>query len=168
MIHKISFALAFWISGAYAAHAQAIDRSVISASGNTEQTEHLQLEWTLGESITETVQAGDKILTQGFHQPLIRVERQPAESVPGTDFNVNIFPNPTRAYIQLEPSGQNDATYQVRIADVTGRILYDREYDIHQGVQSIDLGDLSSGTYIATITTAESKYPLSYKIIKTQ
>jgi len=50
--------------------AQSVSPEVISSSGDYFEGANASLSWTLGEIATETLSAGDIILTQGFQQPI--------------------------------------------------------------------------------------------------
>ena len=52
------------------AYSQILERQVISSSGGEYSNTNLNLNFTLGEAVTETFQNSGLILTQGFQQSL--------------------------------------------------------------------------------------------------
>jgi hypothetical protein len=74
---------------------------------------------------------------------------------------LNIYPNPFSDLLWLEPKNQNE-TYQLIITDLNGRLIQNRTI---QNTQALNLGHLSQGTYLLTISS--NNLPrFSTKIIK--
>jgi hypothetical protein len=51
-------------------NAQSIDRNVIATTGGSALVNGQYIEWTIGESVIETINNKDLIISQGFHQPI--------------------------------------------------------------------------------------------------
>src|SRR5665647_2756028 len=94
IIMKIKMALFSVIIGiSLNAAAQENFRSVISAAGGVDKSDNIELEWTLGEVATETLTNVNSLYTQGFHQPVLSVEKiklkpQAVSAIK----NISIFP----------------------------------------------------------------------------
>lgn len=52
-----------------AGYSQNVYPQVIATSGNSFSNSQNKVDWTLGETITETLSTSNNILTQGFQQP---------------------------------------------------------------------------------------------------
>ncbi|HSU51599.1 MAG TPA: hypothetical protein VLJ41_13435 [Segetibacter sp.] len=51
------------------------EQSVIATAGDISKAGDISLEWTLGERAIESVSTSSSLYTQGFHQPLLEVQR---------------------------------------------------------------------------------------------
>lgn len=73
---------------------------------------------------------------------------------------IDVFPNPTSNFINLRLKGEEDA--QVSVTSMNGRVVYSAEHT--NGLSSINLEHLSSGTYMLLVTQEEKTSRL--KIVK--
>ncbi len=141
--------------------AQTVMPQIIASSGSSYETPSAQLDWTLGELITETYTAGSIILTQGFHQPEISVET--GYSDPDIQLSVNVFPVPSSSYITVE-FNEIWQGMTIELFNLQG-IRISSTPVINQRVE-INLLDLPSAGYILKVITNENKMIKSYTIIK--
>jgi len=155
---------AFFMLISTAALSQDVSLSVISAQGNFDVSENISLEWTVGESIIETVNTGKSIITQGFHQTFNdRVLN--VDDVTGA-FAITIYPNPVSAYLFVHFESIEDIPYLIRLFDIHGRILNEFEIVDPVNLHQIDISHLSSGVYLVRIYDAENPIISSQRIIK--
>ncbi len=72
---------------------------------------------------------------------------------------IQFFPNPNNGQFNLKFEVNENADTQIRILNIDGRIVYDRELDGFSGVfdETVDIGDYGSGTYILEIIRNEGK-----------
>lgn len=142
-----------------ASPAQQIAPSVISAAGEHEAGNEYQVSWTLGEPIIQTVSNGKYVLTQGFHQGTIEISS--GIETKSDPFGITIYPNPVneQLFIQFE---RKPHLIQIEIFDMAGQKLISR--DINTSGQSVNLHELSAGTYILKIQS--DNYFETYKILK--
>lgn len=146
---------------------QNIERNVIASSGSSGSGANISIDYTIGESLVQTYTGGSNILTQGFHQPASgTVSIEEVTEVIGS----RVFPNPFTDVVQLELEINQSATVELKLTDVTGRLLnVVSAIDFNQGRQilSLSTANLASGSYVLGATvTSEGKLPvyLSKKI----
>jgi hypothetical protein len=74
-----------------------------------------------------------------------------------------IFPNPaTNGLVYINLSSDTEGA-EIKITDLTGRIIYNKIHQIHSGLQELDIRDLNSGFYLVNITQGKASF--SYKLI---
>jgi len=119
-------------------------QEVISASGDHNQNSSGSISWTLGETVTETLQGTSSTLTQGFHQPVVKVIS--LEKI--QSYSVDAYPNPTSDILNL-------------------KIEEDLTKGFHYVIYDINSRELASGKAITNITEIPfSKYAAGTYIIK--
>jgi PKD repeat protein len=83
---------------------------------------------------------------------LVMVDNGVGINEPDNRMLASIYPNPAREYVMVNPvSGEN---IQIKISDLTGRILYTKQVSGIQPLR-IELEDLSKGIYMITLTSDE-------------
>lgn len=148
------------VTGCIFVNAQSISPSVVSSGGGNFQGSSSTLDWTVGETITETAVGGSSILTQGYHQSSYTIV-----SIPDTehsDIQVSVFPNPTDDFITIKTDGE--ALYSVCLVDNTGKLVY-QESEMKNSVR-IDLRAYATSNLILTVNKKNSKEFKSFRIIK--
>jgi len=134
--------------------AQSTSREVVSAGGDEFASANGSLDFTLGETATETFTAGEYSLTQGFQQGNLSVTSiaDPAQ----TGFSVNVYPNPVQNRLTIEADVQG-AEY--RITNMQGKVV--KTGKITQTALQIDFSALPNGTYLLQVNEQNT-----HKIIK--
>ncbi|MFN7116479.1 MAG: fibronectin type III domain-containing protein [Saprospiraceae bacterium] len=87
----------------------------------------------------------------------------------GTDFistnnDWNIYPNPFSNSITIESKNENNFLQSVKIADASGKIIYQKENLLEIGKISIDLPNVPIGFYFLLLESGDSKQ--IFKLIK--
>jgi len=74
--------------------------------------------------------------------------------VAATDNTLKVYPNPNAGVMTLEYNSTSDVMIQVRIFDMTGKILVDEQQQISQGTNTLhpDLTKLMSGVYFVEVS----------------
>jgi len=141
---------------------QTIQNSVISSTGGSSSTGNVKMDYTLGEIVIETFSAGGNTLTQGFHQTnltLVAIENVELFA------EINIYPNPTSELVNIDiPQSYN--LLDINIYDVTGKLISSR-YEVN-GMVSLDVQSLASGTYYLQIIDNIDKKIKTFKLVKNQ
>ena len=120
------------------------------------------LEWTLGETVIETITNTNTMYSQGFHQPIIEVERYLILK----DDDLQIFPNPVNVYLNIKMLSDIDSHLDFNIYDSYGRsIKQTLDGILIDNTVKLDVNDLPSGIYVLRISNAEGDLK-SYKFIK--
>lgn len=144
---------------ALVAQAQSIDRSVIATQGaNFSNPIAGSIEWTLGESITETFD--DCFLTQGFQQSfeISGCGFTSAEEVP-LHPELMVFPNPTNHKVNVVlTEGKLNKVY---IFDWQGKLILSKNSDT-TSQDIIDVATLPTGQYIIRILSDNQIYNQSF------
>jgi hypothetical protein len=155
--------LLLWLLIGYASlPAQSIQPSVIASAGGSYANDHLQLDWTLGESVIETVAGGGFILTQGFHQPdVLHVSTLEIQDL-GT---LSLFPNPARDILHVTVDMKNNTGLQLTIYNTLSQLIWSGPMIYHSDIESIDVSTWAAGTYFVTATSSTGAQGI--QIIKT-
>lgn len=134
-------------------------QEVITTAGDYDITTTGSLSWTLGEVITETYSNGLNTLTQGFNQS--QLSATATYELPGLNFKLKAFPNPTSDFIIIETDRVQKMDYH--IYNQQGKLILQSELT---GLQTkIDFQELVPAIYIIKIF--ENKIPLKqFKIVK--
>jgi len=144
-----------WASG------QNQNLQVLAVQGGFSQSPDMSLSWTLGENFTETINADDLILTQGFQQSFYKLKE--INLTDTESFNIKVYPNPTRDILNLDVLDEK-YPYAVEIIDATGQLLYKAVRS--QAHSQLDLSGYASGEYFIRISNPDIlKYSL-FNVIK--
>lgn len=146
--------------------AQSLSRQVIGIAGSstTLKSNHLKVNWTLGEAIIgKAVEAnGQSQVTIGFQQPDLSI-LPPATN---DKLLVNISPNPTPDLINvtlLDPSLRN---LRLTLSNNSGQVLIPNVL-IEPWKNEVDLSRFPPGIYFLNVFDQETTFQ-TYKIIKTK
>lgn len=138
------------------AHSQ----QVIAGSGNHFENETVQMSWTLGEPVIETLFNQNIQLTQGFHQTLLFVT---AIEDFGFDMSISAYPNPTSDFLNLVIKNDEVQDLYYVIYSMQGKKLSKNQ--VESEMSEISMGSYSPGTYLLVISNGEQKLK-TFKIIK--
>ena len=120
---------------------------------------------TLGEPVVGIAGAYDRILTQGFQQPRIRLND--AKIHQGT--GVNVYPNPVIYNVNIELFGEVPRRFVISIINIVGTIVYSNEMefsDRYWEVMDIQLTHLSRGFYFVRVLSTDGVINRTFKIEK--
>lgn len=156
--------LSIALGGFMFANAQSITPEVIASAGDHYEAGGVQLSWTIGEPVIETVQAGGNIITQGFHQTNLTVTSIDEDNLSNID--VSIYPNPTsdRVIISI-PENVNDFTLE--LYDVNGQLVMTKKMYRSENQTQLDVSQLASSYYMLRLVASEIEYTSTHKIQKT-
>jgi len=93
---------------------------VVSSSGNHYVGSKAQLSYSIGEVVIFTGSSSTNKLTQGFHQPNLKVEEIPIEI--SVDCDINVYPNPVLQSLTID-LGEFYCIYYVVVYDAIGRLV---------------------------------------------
>ncbi len=161
--------LAFLIGASLFSFAQEKNVSVIATAGGTSKGSNVILEWTVGEPVVETVSNGAAVYTQGFHQPILQVQRWKNENdVAIIKSSIRVYPNPTAAVVNIQLEKSLKVPLHIALIDMTGKTLFNNTVNAGALSQKINVSRLSQGAYLLRITDAKGTVQEEYKIIKAQ
>jgi len=142
--------------------AQTKAQEVISSNGGSFKGAMVQLDWTIGETVTETFQSDGKILTQGFHQSNLTVTA--VDQIASGGIHLKVYPNPVFDQLILEMGKREVNGFEFELFDLSGKLLLQKE--IEQPAENIDMRIYRSGSYFLRVS-AKGESPIqTFKIIK--
>lgn len=148
---KTAFVLLFIGMSSYL-FGQSIQPSVIASAGGTFTNGQLQLDWTIGETVIETVENGEHILTQGFHQPDIF-------TVSTLNFNENIsltlHPNPVQDQLHITGNLTIARNGQFQLFNAMSQLVWTAAFSGKTINTTIDMTSLASGVYFFTMISGD-------------
>jgi hypothetical protein len=155
------FILVFLLLGLSSYAQDTISKQVIGPGGQTFENGNNKLSYTVGEVAVGamTDEDGTYQLGNGYY-PSLNLSTLNTET-PELQLQVKVFPNPAKEVIYI--THPTEQYFEVRITDVSGRQILQTA---HQKQQPLNVQTLTSGTYIITVTTKDSKQTNTYKIIK--
>src|ERR1700749_2193301 len=136
--------------------AQSLAPQVISTSGTSFNNGSSQLDWTIGEPVTATLNNGSNELTQGFHQSYLVIT---SVKDPIADYTVNVFPNPAIDNVNLQFDNLKESV-TVSLYTAEGKLLDTRQVINASGLQ-LPMSNYSNGTYLLSVkdkNAAEKTY----------
>ena len=108
------------------------------------------MDFTLGEIVIETFSNNANILTQGFHQGIIKI----VLSVSDIDIKTKIYPNPTTNFIIIEL--EKNVNADILVYDINGKIVIKDKLNDEQQKQ-LDFSFLNQGNYLLHINIADKQ-----------
>lgn len=75
------------------------------------------------------------------------------ESVDATEWNLSVYPNPNKGNFTLSFTGAEDETISIRLYDLTGRIIYESQTQLQDGVNDlpVELNQPTAGVYLLEV-----------------
>lgn len=154
MSHKNIFTLllTFWcITGI------AQSQEVISTAGTVFENGAGTISFTLGEIVTNTLNSGSSVLTQGFQQSKLTIVSLDER----IELEMSVFPNPVQQMITLKvetPQG-----FQYMLFDISG-VLIERK-EIKGSETGIDFTSMEPAVYILKVFKSPDEVR-TFKIVK--
>lgn len=137
-------------------------QSVVSSAGGNFNNDKANIQWTLGENAVETVRKNDIALTQGYNQPTIEVKALSTNDK--SDFNCNVYPNPTNDYLVIDLKNKDVANTSFELLNPDGKRILQNE--LSQTLNYLSLKNIPAGYYLLKIHDQNQKSQI-FKIIKT-
>jgi len=129
---------------------QVTSPSVVSSSGDFYSNGNVIMDYTLGEIVVETHTNSTTILTQGFHQGILKVNT----SVENIDIKTKVYPNPTTNFLIVEL--EKNVNADILVYDINGKIVIKDRLNNEQQKQ-LDFSFLKQGNYLLHINIADKK-----------
>ncbi len=132
-------------------HAVYAQPSVLNSTGGSATVGGNTYEWSVGELVVHTVSTTSVVVTQGLLQPM-----PPGVSVGSINTvaaDVQVYPNPAKDVLILQPALVAGSRLQYTLLDITGRTISKAEAYLHTGQekQSISISALPAGDYIVQV-----------------
>lgn len=121
----------------------------------------------MGEAVIETFETGDKILTQGFQQPMIAVDTTINTKEAGAfGGEVLVYPNPTKGLISVDIRLPHFDAVDINLYDASGKRLKHSTHQVEVDVIEINIQDLPNGLYALEVLNCNTQKKVSFKVIK--
>lgn len=145
-------------------YAQNVDHSVISTAGDISRAAGIELEWTVGEAVTEQGRDNSLLLTQGFHQTFIR--RMIVIAPPNSELlsSIVVAPNPVRNNFSVLVNSPKSTRLQLTLTDASGQVLQNFSA-LNKSQLQVQMSGYTPGFYLLRVTTDEN-VSRTFKIIK--
>jgi hypothetical protein len=155
---KIFFLATALAAGSLVSTAQSADRQVLGSAGASFESTSLQVDYTVGEAVTQTGSSGSYTISQGFQQnnmnPSAIGEKQ-------LSIDFALYPNPAQDQLTLSLSAQAAFGVKLSLSDMAGAVWFtDTGEEKVSGPyrRNISLAGLASGVYFVNIYTEEILY----------
>ncbi len=136
-------------------------QEVTSSAGNYTEAGGVQLSWTLGEPVIETVTNGNTILTQGFHQTNLTVTA--IGQLQAADMSLKVYPNPTSDFIKIELENET-GPINYSLFDLNGKLIFQ---DIITDINAkIPMSNYETGVYFLEVSNKNKRVLQTFKIVK--
>ena len=122
---------------------QVTSPSLVSSSGDSYSNSNLNMDFSIGEVVIETHQ-NNEILTQGFHQGVLKIQTGVSE----LDFATKVYPNPTTNIVIVEL--EKDISGEILIYDINGKLMMSDKLD-NERIKQFDFSKFSQGNYLLHI-----------------
>lgn len=142
-------------------HVQSQPQQVIASSGGNYQNAGTSIEWTLGEQVISTLSASNTILTQGFHQPDLKISV--TEILDELSYSIDAFPNPTNDLLMIKLGNAEVHDLHFILYDINGKVL--EQKPMEGETTTINMINYVAGIYLLKVIQP-GKEIMTYKIIK--
>ena len=131
---------------------QCIGQSVFATQGDVSHGETMSLSWTLGELATASLSTENGMITEGFHQPALKVESIDVETKEKTSpFTVSAYPNPVQGKLNIVNTSTENIAFSMYMYDATGKIILQKDNAEKAKTASIDMTPLAAGLYFLEV-----------------
>jgi hypothetical protein len=137
------------------------EKNTIGFASGTKKTNRFTCDWTVGESVIQTITNKSRTLTQGFHQPNVLL----GEIIHKYDMKIWPNPLPEGEKLTLEIDNQDIIDFSVEVINVMGHTVHVKN-DCKSKVQYLDLNHLAAGSYMLRIVTIQKIVVAVEKFVK--
>jgi hypothetical protein len=128
---------------------QVTSPSLISSSGDSYSNNNINMDFSIGEVVIETHQ-NTEILTQGFHQEILKINTGLSE----LNLVTKVYPNPTSDFVIVEL--ENDNNGEILIYDINGKLMISDKLD-NERIKQFDFSKFSQGNYLLHINIKDKR-----------
>jgi hypothetical protein len=130
----------FLLFALFATVTQMRAQTVLASAGNSYASPSVSVNWTVGETIIETFDTNNALVTQGMHQ-----QSALPSSVSEVQANaLTLWPNPAREQVTI--SGSRQPIEHIEIFDAVGKLVAS-----HAQKNVFNVAPLSAGSYVVRV-----------------
>jgi hypothetical protein len=133
---------------------------VYASAGTHYTASNFQISYTIGETVTSTIQNNNNILTQGFHQP---DKNTSGVEIAENNWGIQVFPNPTSDLLNIQLNNNNNR-FEYQMFDDRGRLV--------EGIQfngtntSKNISQYRAGTYMLVVRDILTNQTQTFPVVK--
>lgn len=142
-------------------HAQTTPLQLVSSAGETFKNPNYQLDWSVGELVTETYAGNQSMLTQGFHQGKYIITA--IKQITDLQFEISAFPNPATDYVHVKIASEKFENLRFSFSDSDGKVLQTGSFT--SNLQQINLAGKTTGIYFLKVISDKTTVK-TFKIVK--
>ena len=160
------FCISLWVG------AQSTDPTLLSSAGEESVGETLVLQWSVGETLTDTRISESIMITEGFQQPNVQVFEFPSHifgiypNVKNDQINIEVWPTPVSKYLNIRVQGKTSEGMSAQLYNMTGESLRIYNIDPSAPLKRVDISEEIPGNYVLQFRDAKSHLVKSFIIIK--
>ena len=135
-------------------------QEVVSSQGESYSNSSGNINFTIGEVVTNTETDGTYDITQGFHQSnwtLVGIKN----FVP--NYEVSIYPNPSTNVLNIKTSSYENVSY--KLYDAVGKLIM--QGDLSSDLTALQVSYIAQGKYTLTLND-QTQILKTFKLIKVQ
>jgi hypothetical protein len=130
----------FLIVAALAASTMLKAQSVLTTGGSSYASPSVSVNWTVGETVVQTFDASNALVTQGMHQD----NALPTNITEQSPNLLSLWPNPAREVVTI--SGSKQPIERVEIFDALGKLVV-----THTQKNTFSVATLAAGSYVVRV-----------------
>jgi hypothetical protein len=160
--YQLIFCLVFFTADVFS---QGLSHQVMAPAANISAGRGVNYSQTIGETAVEITGAYDRILTQGFQQPRIKMML----GTPPTGTGVKVYPNPVVYTVNIELFGSADRSFIISIININGTVVFTDEVRFsgsYWEIIEIPVSGLARGFYFVRILSNDGAINRSFKMEK--
>lgn len=142
---------------------QTLDPQVISPAGNSLRDANFQVDWTLGQIVSEMLQGTNFVVSQGFEQPAFLAT---AIEVSILFDGIRIFPNPTEDRLWITFPKRFENPPQITLTNMLGQEVLQASWPFSEQQMLLDISELPAANYLLRLLDPETQKTASFHILK--
>ena len=152
--------------------AQQLSPAVIASHGGTSRGAGIQLEWTLGEAAIGSLSGQERNYTEGFHQPIVLIEKVDfdQEKVHSTNDDpqsgITVSPNPVSSDLTIHFDGTTHQLFDCQVLDANGNPQLQKTLRTNEGDITLDLSGLIPGLFFIRFIATDHGDITVFKLAK--
>jgi hypothetical protein len=124
------------------------------------------LSWSIGENGIETFTNCDLVLTQGFHQPSLKITQ--IDEPNSVDLQLTVYPNPIKDFLTISIQSPDEISCTAGLYALSGKLLKNKEIKGKTILEKMDLSTYPPNLYILKIVGRNGQFLQTYKVQKIQ
>jgi hypothetical protein len=155
--------------------AQTVSQTVIASDGGSGAGAGVRLDYTLGEMAVDGLTGQAISITEGFHQPFLRIENvDSSPSSQGTSITkesesiITLTPNPVKSELTVKFDPQAPESIALDVRDANGILVLQKQFDPLNGDTPLDVSGFLPGVYYFQFASPDQRIQSTFKISKIQ